>query len=1140
MIDKSILQGCLDAIEEKEIKLLSWGDTNVFFSKDELESIIQSITDISTSSVFNELHKQQLIVPVKSAYFGQCYHSRMAESIYLYSNLRQWFHGQALAKTKTLVSDFRFIRRPRHYPQRSENALKLIEKWENDLNLSMHQIEILKSLLLKDGVPFLLSGFQVRATERIIEKYQHHEANKHYKTPSATIVCSGTGSGKTLSFYLPTMTQLAQSIIANDEHRVRVLAIYPRNELLKDQFSETFQQARLLDNFLASQGKRKIRIGTLFGKTLDKRYLNNKHSGVDYDLMTCPQNKCDGALRWLEVDNVKKQEVLTCSSCEHKIYDDEIALTRQSTPPDILFTSTEMMNQHLANSEFNHLFGVGQSKPIPLVLLDEVHTYEGSSGAQTSFLLKRWMSLSNNYPHFVGLSATLSDAQGFFADLTGTKKHNVVKVEPLSSELIEEGSEYLLALRGDPVSQSALLSTTIQSVMLSRRMLDNKFGISKGTYGKKTFVFTDDLDVKNRLFEQVSDAEGWNHAFGKLTPNQPPLSFLRSNQHPEFYRHKDQLQQLGQDWSNSEYIGHTMCEDDRAIVSKTSSQDTGVDKSAEIVIATASLEVGFNDPDVGAVIQHKAPRGVASYLQRKGRAGRSRDMRPWMITILSDYGRDRIAFQRYEDLVNPEIKISRLPVENSHIQKMQASLATLEWLAKKLHKGNIWKSLTKPKNQYSQAYLKRLLGIVETALSDSNETEKLKIYLCNALQLNITEIEKICWQPPRSILMDFLPSLLQKLRTNWSVNGTEWLGVPHTNSPMPEFIPTALFSELILPSLDIRLLRGPQSARVEEWEGLGFFQGIKEFAPGRISKRYALNHKYESDWLVPDSFEVTAGENQHCQFNIHEAFGEYLELLSSIDVNGEVISVYQPFQVLTKRLELKNVTETSNAFLNWKSEFTVDSDKHFLRPPLSSEWKEYLSNICFFCHSNMQPVEVTRYTTGSKAQIKFKDKQQSNVIFNWAEAGNNVGIGTRLFVDGMRWQFSFTDEQLLRLSSNQKAQTALRFAFVQDAFVSAPLFEDNIFKANWAFECVTTVVMYISTTHEVDLETAIKRLSDIEGRTLLEQIPLELFQMNEIDEDEVEEQALQRDLISFFEIPAVVNEIQSLLSPLFSELKSIE
>ncbi|MDU9006764.1 hypothetical protein [Sedimentitalea todarodis] len=48
---------------------------------------------------------------------------------------------------------------------------------------------------------------------------------------------------------------------------VKVLALYPRNELLKDQFAEVYSQARRLDATLADRGRRKILIGTFFGPT---------------------------------------------------------------------------------------------------------------------------------------------------------------------------------------------------------------------------------------------------------------------------------------------------------------------------------------------------------------------------------------------------------------------------------------------------------------------------------------------------------------------------------------------------------------------------------------------------------------------------------------------------------------------------------------------------------------------------------------------------------------------------------------------------------------------------------------------------------------------------------------------------------
>ena len=82
-----------------------------------------------------------------------------------------------------------------------------------------------------------------------------------------------------------------------------------------------------------------------------------------------------------------------------------------------------------------------------------------------------------------------------------------------------------------------------------------------------------------------------------------------------------------------------------------------------------------------AVIQHKAPRDVAQFLQRKGRAGRSRRMRPWTVVVLSDYGRDRIAYQGYDLLFDPELPTRTLPIGNRYVQRIQAVYATLDYLS---------------------------------------------------------------------------------------------------------------------------------------------------------------------------------------------------------------------------------------------------------------------------------------------------------------------------------------------------------------------------------------------------------------------------------------------------------------------------
>ena len=71
--------------------------------------------------------------------------------------------------------------------------------------------------------------------------------------------------------------------------------------------------------------------------------------------------------------------------------------------------TTEMLNQQMTNSKLRHVFGLGPKALVAsrMVLLDEVHIYSGSYGAQVAYLLRRWSALTKYRASFVGLSATL-------------------------------------------------------------------------------------------------------------------------------------------------------------------------------------------------------------------------------------------------------------------------------------------------------------------------------------------------------------------------------------------------------------------------------------------------------------------------------------------------------------------------------------------------------------------------------------------------------------------------------------------------------------------------------------------------------------------------------------------------------------
>lgn len=1150
----SILHKVLDQIEEQEFKLLVWGDTEGSFSEDEIIEIIErTIPDEEPDDVLDELIEKAIITRISNTVGSSVnYRSRMGHSLHLFRSLRQWMHGQNLDASKSLVSDFRFLRRARAYPIRDISVGEVISTCKDNGIMDLNILEAVKRQI----GDYSLSGFQLRSTIRTLNAWEKHK--RRVKYPSATITCAGTGSGKTMAFYLPALSSLAKDIIDDNSRRVRILAIYPRQELLKDQFNETWNACRKLDELTLGQSGRKIKVGALFGNTPhDSSNALKGHQQYLYSgLLQCPAKGCDGQMRWNKHDILQKKERLLCHKCGNEVLDDEVSLTRRSMencPPDILFTTTEMLNQQMGNPLRQKLFGINSNKTIPLVLLDEVHTYGGNQGAQTAYLLRRWMKLSNSAPHFVGLSATLSDAESFFANLTGTNPSRVRLIEALPKEMEEEGAEYLLALRGDPVSQTALLSTTIQSAMLTRRVLDHRSERpSEGTWGNKTFIFTDDLDINNRLFSQLADAEGLWQRKGQLVNNDKgPLAKLRN---PRGGPERLDMVSLGQDWSALKYHGFSLDDSDRASVSRTSSQDAGVDNEADLVVATASLEVGFNDPEVGAVIQHKAPRNVASYLQRKGRAGRSRTMRPWTIIVLSEFGKDRETFQHYERLLDPEIKVLGLPIENTHIHRMQAAMATLDWLGMKL-KANLWLLLNQPKENKTgrlKTKLSEVLSLIEETLEPNGRLQtELSEYLQDALMLSEVQVNSALWQAPRPILLEFLPTIRRQISTcwgswdyrqntlvSWKEANTRW------GTPVVEFIPDQLFSDLNLPSIDIGLFRGGEELF---WEGMRFFQAIKEFAPGRISKRFSTYSGQSSDWLVPLSFFPNLElHNTSQRFEVEQAFGSGLNELGEFELNGDTkrIRVFRPYKIYPQSLfNSKEIAETSNAFLNWHSRFIAPqhAEEHIL--PTASIWSRYLKHIKFYTHRTTTPLEVVRFNTGSNCELKFKRSgKKARVNFEWSNNEEQVGIGTRLTVDAMKFAFNVTNEDLHSWLKDEKLISALRGSYLQDLIRNSNLCDGNPFMSDWVYECFLSAVTIEASQKNCPIKTAIESVVYQRSKFKLTDMPVLLFQQKSVvseeaeDDLELKDQKLQQELIHKFNDPTLINGLTSLGRVLYTDL----
>ena len=175
-------------------------------------------------------------------------------------------------------------------------------------------------------------------------------------------------------------------------------------------------------------------------------------------------------LVWRDEDRRAERSVLfpADGGTESHVKHGSLAFTRDELlrePPDILFLSAEMLNREMGNPAWERVLHPRQppDRTPRLLLLDEVHAYEGAAGVQIAWILRRWRYWARPRTlHIVGLSATLRQAQKHLSQVAGLSVERVEKFEPEEAELESEAQEYNIAVKGDAGSGSNLLSTTIQ------------------------------------------------------------------------------------------------------------------------------------------------------------------------------------------------------------------------------------------------------------------------------------------------------------------------------------------------------------------------------------------------------------------------------------------------------------------------------------------------------------------------------------------------------------------------------------------------------------------------------------------------------------------------------------------------------
>jgi hypothetical protein len=1035
--------GLLNRLERAESSLLVWGVIDGFLTKADVDEIASDLAEgdpTTARTLVDELLKGQLLFRSRSE-GKEVFRTRMAETVRLAASLRQLFESSAASSkwraAPRLVGDYRFSVRPRRYPSRNLGIDDVVARVSGGL-LEVPGVEnaVRRLLATTDGNASVHATFQADAVDRILSGLNGSQS-------VGTVITAGTGSGKTLAFQTPTFAWIAGEAARDRSRWTKVVALYPRNELLKDQFADAYRAARELDDVLPAG--RRITIGAYFGlvpRRLDQaemKYVGWRQLGSGW---LCPYMRCpacaEDSLIWRQ-----GEAGLLChrASCGASVSGDDVLLSRDDVaarPPDVLFTTTEMLNRGLCSSWTTPIFGVGSGVRSPrVILLDEIHTYGGLHGAAVALLLRRYRHSLRAPVQMIGLSATLRDAQAFFATLTGLPTARVTGVAPNEEDLIDEGAEYLLALRADPTSGASVLSTTIQTAMLIRRMLDPwNDNRSDGASGRRLFLFTDKLDIANRLFFDLRDAEGqddrgrpasWRH--------EGSLANLRSSDFVREHGDVDARDTGGQLWKASEEIGFRL-EGSPLVIERTTSQDAGVDPRADVVVATASLDVGFNDPEVGAVIQHKAPRRSSQFLQRRGRAGRSRKMRPWTIVTLSDFGRDRVAYEAYDLLFDPELEPQPLPVDNRHVQRMQATYELIAWLESQTgQRGSMWRDLAGPPrhdngsvNEESWGRLRSrretTIQLFEQLLSDLGAQRAFATHLMEAMSLDETEVERLLWDPPRALLTAVVPTALRRLKTCWSTaSGGAGSDYALADNPLPDFVPRSLFQSLNTPDVQLQV---PAPNDKFDSEALEVDTTLREYCPGNVSQRLGIRRRRDRHW-VPTP-ELVPGVPQ--TVDLHGWVTESEDLGPRPLPGGETIRVLRPLQL---RLDVvpRTIKSSSASFPNWCT--TISTAQHAEELDLSAEqrWSSVIGAVQFFTHGRGASVEVCRYVTGAHvSRITSTGVTEGDIVFTKSNGppAERIGLGYEAGVDAVRIRFAWPSDELVDPLGHEPPSRALRVA----------------------------------------------------------------------------------------------------------------
>jgi superfamily II DNA/RNA helicase len=357
--------------------------------------------------------------------------------------------------------------------------------------------------------PEMESLFQ--PSQRSLYEHQEKAVKTVIQDKQNIVVATGTGSGKTECFLIPMLDMLLREEDNLALSGVRALILYPMNALVND-------QVKRLRKLLCLQETIKIRFGFYTSRTETK-----------------PKDAEESLRRELQAYEGKElQELFSATekqnldlSTKDKLVEQAIAkitaiqaISREEIwekPPHILVTNYSMLEHMLIRPKERQEVFAASKDTFKMLVVDEAHTYSGSTGSEVSMLLERLkvaVGVEKEQLRCIATSASLGD------------KSVDPQVLKFASDLF--GEPFNQVIRGDRVTATERLGQpySLPSELSNEEIFDYLSIIELPSQDDSLDIWQDTLSSivpLERLADAKSKARGNIHKFLWYVLKQHPL-----------------------------------------------------------------------------------------------------------------------------------------------------------------------------------------------------------------------------------------------------------------------------------------------------------------------------------------------------------------------------------------------------------------------------------------------------------------------------------------------------------------------------------------------------------------------------------------------------------------------------------------